>query len=1204
MIKSSEQQNLLNKTVQLYQLFDQHGDKKRTEKTKLLSKKIYKGEWVIAFCGHFSAGKSTMINELTGEKLLPSSPIPTSANLVKIHKSKEEFTKIHYHDQVPILVQGDYDSRKIMPLCKSGDKVELIEIGHQDSQLPLGVTVLDTPGVDSTDEAHMLATESALHLADVIFYVVDYNHVQSHVNFRYTKELIEKGASVHLIVNQVDKHNEEELSFEDFQQSVRQSFAAWGVELTAVFYTSLKKHDHPFNEFPTLQQFIQKKMAGRVETADQTIEKSIRHLIVEHEQWLEEQYDERVQPFVEKLTHKDWEKKENIVQQYIDWQKHQSGESIKVFEEQFNAERKKIIKNAYLMPFENRKLAEDYLASIQKDFKVGFLFSKGKTEEERARRLKAFHSAVQETVVSQLDWHLRTFCHQQLKNARILDESIMVQCDKLEVIVTVDMLKQAEKRGAQLSGEYVLTYCEELAGIISKEAEKETNNIKASMVERMQEEFNLTPSEEVVLKAQAFNEIDREKKHLYEKQEALKNANNPDESILTDYVDTAVSLWVKEEEGIRQDLSSEGWEKEIEADIELLTPSHTIEREKQKDINVDKIVDRLSIMGDEFIQIPGFHSFAKSIKEKANRLKNRNYTIALFGAFSAGKSSFANALLGEKALPVSPNPTTATINRIRPIGKHDSNKAVIYFKSEHALLEELNQSLSMFSMKVNTFEEAQAKIPLISMEKRSGVENTHISFLQAFNRGIKNYQNKLGKSVEVNLKTYEGYAANEEQSCFVDVIDVYIDNQFTNQGITLVDTPGADSINARHTDVAFQYIKDADMILFVTYYNHAFSKADREFLIQLGRVKDTFEMDKMFFIVNAIDLASSEEEEQEVMQYVGNQLNHYGIRSPQLFGISSLRSLDEKLEGKELNEQMGHFQQSFDDYLTNGLTKVTIDSANSLWKKGLSRLSLFIDGSKKTANEREIFKDKNRLEKQEVLQLLKKQSVETLYPSVEQEVEELLLYVHQRVFFRFSDFFKETFHPSLFVQYDGKTALQVALNELIEATAFDLAQELRATSVRIEKVMIKSLQEKIGTLHLNIKKVNDDLVFSDFEWEKVEIPLFTNAKELFMQQSFSFSLKLFKGTKRFFEQNEKVLLKESLQSIVSPVAKEYLHSMNQVLTDWSKAYLTKEFTRYLDETKMDLSDQFKAWDHSLHSETELPKWELLLKKLEGLDDEE
>ena len=56
----------------------------------------------------------------------------------------------------------------------------------------------------------------------------------------------------------------------------------------------------------------------------------------------------------------------------------------------------------------------------------------------------------------------------------------------------------------------------------------------------------------------------------------------------------------------------------------------------------------------------------QGMRAKAERLRSGRFTIALFGAFSAGKSSLANALIGEAALPVSPNPTTAAINRIVP----------------------------------------------------------------------------------------------------------------------------------------------------------------------------------------------------------------------------------------------------------------------------------------------------------------------------------------------------------------------------------------------------------------------------------------------------------------------------------------------------------------------------------------------------------
>ena len=197
------------------------------------------------------------------------------------------------------------------------------------------------------------------------------------------------------------------------------------------------------------------------------------------------------------------------------------------------------------------------------------------------------------------------------------------------------------------------------------------------------------------------------------------------------------------------------------------------------------------------------------------------------------------------------------------------------------------------------------------------------------------------------MTCFSGFVANEEQSCLVEWIEVYYDCELTRKGITLVDTPGADSINARHTGVAFEYIKNSDAILFVTYYNHAFSKADREFLIQLGRVKDTFALDKMFFIVNAIDLAQDEEEMNAVLDYVEDQLVTYGIRQPHLFPISSLQSLKEKLSG-QLTEKSGIslFEQHFYSFIEHDLREIAINTAKLEWKRMLKQLQSFIHDAK------------------------------------------------------------------------------------------------------------------------------------------------------------------------------------------------------------------------------------------------------------------
>ena len=258
---------------------------------------------------------------------------------------------------------------------------------------------------------------------------------------------------------------------------------------------------------------------------------------------------------------------------------------------------------------------------------------------------------------------------------------------------------------------------------------------------------------------------------------------------------------------------------------------------------------------------------------------------------------------------------------------------------------DVNRSLAAFDKNANSIDSALSFAQTIISNENHGdaYEKMHLAFLQAFVSGIGAYTDQLGETIESDLTCFSGFVANEEQSCLVEWIEVYYDCELTRKGVTLVDTPGADSINARHTGVAFEYIKNSDAILFVTYYNHAFSKADREFLIQLGRVKDTFALDKMFFIVNAIDLAQDEEEVNVVLNYIEDQLVTYGIRQPHLYPVSSLQSLKEKLNG-QLTEESGIsiFEKQFYSFIEQDLREIAVNTAKLEWKRMITQLQGFI----------------------------------------------------------------------------------------------------------------------------------------------------------------------------------------------------------------------------------------------------------------------
>ena len=64
-------------------------------------------------------------------------------------------------------------------------------------------------------------------------------------------------------------------------------------------------------------------------------------------------------------------------------------------------------------------------------------------------------------------------------------------------------------------------------------------------------------------------------------------------------------------------------------------------------------------------------------------------------------------LLGERLLPVSPNPTTAAINKIMPIdSEHPHGTVLVKLKGNDTLMEDVNRSLAAFAMKAIQLDEA------------------------------------------------------------------------------------------------------------------------------------------------------------------------------------------------------------------------------------------------------------------------------------------------------------------------------------------------------------------------------------------------------------------------------------------------------------------------------------------------------------------
>ncbi|WP_317950380.1 dynamin family protein, partial [Rossellomorea marisflavi] len=515
-----------------------------------------------------------------------------------------------------------------------------------------------------------------------------------------------------------------------------------------------------------------------------------------------------------------------------------------------------------------------------------------------------------------------------------------------------------------------------------------------------------------------------------------------------------------------------------------------------------------------------------------------------------------------------PNPTTASINRICPVSDHHVHEtADIHFKSPQQMLGDLNHSLSHFGEKADSLESVYSLIPSILQSKDR--ENVHRSFLSAFHSGYEKLAADLGSVKRVPIDEYRTYVADESRSCFVESIDLYYDCPLTRQGITLVDTPGADSINARHTGVAFEYIKNADAVLFVTYYNHAFAKADREFLIQLGRVKDSFELDKMFFIVNAIDLAANEEEKDEVLGYVESQLLQYGIRFPRIYGVSSLQAMEE-----EAASGMIPFREAFHSFIEEELVQMSIDAAIHEWERGYNRFRQWVGFASTDQASKESRREQLLETKEGVLRMLNAETPAPLLTEMRQELSELLYYVKQRVFYRLPDFFKEAFHPGKFPSNGNPgEAISAGAEELKQSISYDFTQEMRATSLRIERFIDRALKGKMEELERRIKAMESELYLAqpDFD-DRPSIEFTEGLQEADVKSAFH----SFKNAKHFFEGGGKKEIQERVEKSLSSPADAYLSTEETRLSTWAESLLERDHEKLMVDSKEQLSEQLDA----------------------------
>jgi len=458
-----------------------------------------------------------------------------------------------------------------------------------------------------------------------------------------------------------------------------------------------------------------------------------------------------------------------------------------------------------------------------------------------------------------------------------------------------------------------------------------------------------------------------------------------------------------------------------------------------------------------------------------------------------------NALLGETVLPTSPNPLTASITKIVPPNGRANKSALITFKTRAELEAELN--------------DYGASLDALHLDH---------SFVNAVKNAPLSY---LGSQETVDYDTFCSFVTEEEKSCIVKEIELAIDSPWAERGIIFVDTPGADSQFNRHSEVQFGYMRDADAVLFVTYYNHAFTEADRELVIQLGRVQGTGDH-HMFFLVNASDLAADEAERFAVTDYVSNQLTKLGVRHPTVLPISSRNAIQGTDAGFD------RFSAKLEQFVDHDLRQANAvrikDEAHAL-------VAAFEDVVSEAEADASV-KAARRGKLEQVRTSDNRLNVTTLEDPFKRETDELLAHLETRSLFRLSDFVKETFHP---VEVDGsKASLERALTRTLDKYAYDIHQELQVFQYRLERFLKRETERLIERETLKLRPLLPTLSFeddSDIDWFRDAVDPVT-----FEAAPFRPVLKHYKNANQFFEGDGRTKLRDDLSALLKTAVREQL----------------------------------------------------------------
>lgn len=237
----------------------------------------------------------------------------------------------------------------------------------------------------------------------------------------------------------------------------------------------------------------------------------------------------------------------------------------------------------------------------------------------------------------------------------------------------------------------------------------------------------------------------------------------------------------------------------------------------------------------------GVGTISNDIDRTIGLLSDTQFRLVVVGEFSRGKSTVVNALLGDRVLPSTAQPTTVILNVIRYA---DQPSYTLHYRNGG-----LDESISK-----DRFLKMVAPPEPLPGDKAS--ESAYVKELEALSK--------------------------------VEYAEIRYPSPLCRNAVSIVDTPGTNDLDPVRESITYNFIPESDAVIVVLSAKMILAKTEMDFLRDRIIKAD---IQRIFFVINFADHLETEADRRKVLDYAKRHLREL-VPSPRLYLISARAALN------------------------------------------------------------------------------------------------------------------------------------------------------------------------------------------------------------------------------------------------------------------------------------------------------------------------